>query len=337
MKLRFGYSIEVDKTPDLAILINQAVLAEKNGFEAIWAGDHFHPWLHTGAGSPQIWVWLAAVAERTKKVNLGTGVTAPILRYHPALVAQTFATLGVMYPDRIFLTVATGEAMNEVPLGYPWPPHKERAERLEEAIRIIRALWTRDFVNFKGKYFDLNKANLYTKPKKSIPLYVAASGAKVAELAGKYGDGFLTGDPDLDFCRKVLFPAVEKGAKAAGRQTDDVIKMVSLSAAYDPDLDRALESSLRWAVTSLPAFYKYPIYDPREIESYVRWISKEQIAKAWPLVGTSAEDHIKGIEKFIKAGFTDIQVCDFSPSEEEFMKLYGERVLPYLRETYGKD
>jgi len=112
--------------------------------------------------------------------------------------------------------------------------------------------------------------------------------------------------------------------------------MVSLSAAYDPDLDRALESSLRWAVTSLPAFYKYPIYDPREIESYVRWISKEQIARAWPLVGTNAEDHIKGIEKYIKAGFTDIQVCDFSPSEEKFMKLYGERVLPYLRETYDK-
>ncbi len=122
----------------------------------------------------------------------GTGLTAPTTRYHPAIVAQAFATLGDMYPGRVFIALGTGEAMNELPLGLNWPGFKERAERLEEAIKVMRLLWTKEFVNFRGKYYRLSGANLYTKPQRPIPIYVAANGPKTAEMAGRHADGFLT-------------------------------------------------------------------------------------------------------------------------------------------------
>ncbi|MEM4246461.1 MAG: TIGR03557 family F420-dependent LLM class oxidoreductase [Candidatus Bathyarchaeia archaeon] len=197
-------------------LLMHAVLAEKYGFEALWASDHFHPWAHTGAAGGFAWVWIASAAERTKKVRIGTSVTAPILRYHPAIVAQAFATLSYTYPDRIFLGLGAGEALNESPLGYAWPTAKQRVEMLEEAIVIIRKLWSEDFVSYQGKY-TLKKAKLYTKPPKPIKIIVATAGVKVAKLAGRLADGILlvSGSQAIEQSKK-LFQAFESGAKKAG-------------------------------------------------------------------------------------------------------------------------
>ncbi len=332
LRLQIGYTASHEQyQPNF--LLNLAVHAEKAGFDAIWCSDHFHPWFDTNAACGFAWVWMASAAERTKSIRLGTGVTCPTLRYNPAIVAQAFATLAVMYPGRIFLGVGTGEAMNEVPVGCEWPSFRERVERLEEAINIIRLLWTKRWVSFKGRYYTLRKANLYTRPEQPIPIYIAASGATLAYLAGKLGDGFLTIPFDEEHYRDVLFPALERGIRESGRDPEDIDKAVMVYVSYSEDYEKALNSVRCWAATILPFMFKYPIYDPREIESYGKLVGDEQLKKSW-FIGTSPDEHIKHIERYIHLGFTNIVITSSSPDEIETIKMYERHVLPYLRSTY---
>jgi len=221
-------------------LLSHAVLADKYGFETLWTSDHFHPWAHTGAAGGFAWIWMASAAERTKNMRIGTSVTAPTLRYHPAIVAQAFATLAVMYPNRIFLGLGAGEALNESPLGYAWPSPKQRVEMLEEAIIVIKKLWKDDFVSFEGKYYRLKKAKLYTKPEKPVKIYIAAGGPKVAELAGKHADGLLLG-PHLGQAKE-LFRAFENGARKAGRDPTSLEKVVEILVSYNENYEAALKA-----------------------------------------------------------------------------------------------
>ncbi len=282
---------------------------------------------------------MPAAAERTQRLEFGTAVIAPILRYNPGIIAQAFATMGFMYPERIFIGVGTGEAMNEMPVGYDWPPHRERAERLEEAIIIMKRLWTEEFVSFKGKYFTLRKANLYTKPKKPIPIYIASNGPRVAKLAGKYGDGFLTyvmGDPQVEIkhIKNVLFPAIKEGAESAGRDFTLIEKALCIAVSYDEDYDKAVESCRFWAAFLLPWTYKYPVYDTRELEMHANMVGKETLEKSW-IIATTPEDAIKTTEEYLKLGFTNIHYISSSPEEKKFLKVFGENVIPYLKEKYG--
>ena len=332
MELKLSYCCDItQRTPTEAL--DYAVAAEREGFDAIWTGDHFHPWVHTGAKCGFAWVWLGALGQRTSHVMMGTGLTAPTIRYHPAIVAQAFATMADMYPGRVFIAVGTGEAMNELPLGLKWPSFKERAERLEEAIKIIRLLWTEDFASFRGKYYRLSKANLYTKPKKPVSLYIAANGPTIAELAGKYADGFLTLPfPDSQYT-ETLFPALAKGAKAVGRDPAKIEKLMELQMSYDEDYHKAVESARWWAPTVMPIFFKAPISDPREIEAHGNLISEEGLKTGW-FISSNIEDHIKNIERYIKLGFSNIHLQSSSPDEHGFIRTFGRKVLPYLRDAY---
>ena len=308
--------------------------AEKAGFDSIWTSDHFHPWAHTNAACGFAWVWMAALAERTKRVEIGTAVTCPILRYNPAIVAQAFATLRAMYPDRIFIGLGTGEAMNEVPVGHRWPPFRERAERLEEAIKVMKLLWSGSFVNFRGKYYRLRKANLYTKPTTPPPIFVAASGPTTAEIAGRLADGLLVVIHPEQRYRDVLFPALERGAKSAGRDPKKIVKALEVWVAYDEDYEKALRKARFWAATLLPAMFKFEVIDPREIEEHGWFVGDKQLSQYW-LIGTKPEDHIKHLEKYIKMGFDHIHIQSSSPDEIRTVKMYGKQVLPYIRSTYG--
>jgi len=333
LKLTLGYYSDITQRA-LSDAIDHAVMAEKEGFDSVWTGDHFHPWVHTNAHCGFAWVWLGALGQRTSKVMMGTGLTAPTIRYHPAIVAQAYATLGDLYPGRAFIAVGTGEAMNEMPLGLKWPSFKERRERLEESVQIIRELWTKDFVTFRGQYYRLRNANLYTKPKKQIPLYIAANGPKVAELAGRYADGFLTLPfPDHQYT-DVLFPAMNKGAKEAGRDPNKIEKLMELQMSYDEDYDNAVNSARWWAPTVMPIFFKAPIADPREIEAHGKLVSEEGLLTGW-FISDDLDEHIKNIERYIRLGFTNIHLQSSSPDEGKFIRAFGKRVLPYLRETYA--
>jgi len=332
MKVKFGYRAVTEQYPPDQLL-DFAVRAEASGFDFICISDHFHPWFHSRGQATFAWVWIAAAAERTRKVHIGTGVTTPLFRYSPGIVAQAFATLGKMYPGRIYLGLGTGEAMNEIPLGHPWPDFGERIERFEEAVKVIKMLWKEDFVTFKGKYYSLKHANLYTRPSKPIPLYIAAAGPRAAAVAGKYADAFYTPPADFDHYRSVLFPALEKGAKEAGRSVDQIDKMVEITLSYDEDYDVALESTRIWAATLIPNMVSKPIYDPREIEDLGRKVELEKMKK-YLLVCTDLDEIVATIEDYVDVGFNLIQIHSSSPDETEFIREFTN-ALQSLKEQYA--
>ncbi|WP_458744534.1 LLM class flavin-dependent oxidoreductase [Candidatus Nitrosocosmicus sp. T] len=192
-------------------LLDDMVYLDKKDIKRCWSSDHYMPWWNSGASGGAAWPWMGAALARTTKLVIGTGVTAPILRYHPAIVAQVFATLAYMFPQRVFLGIGRGEALNEVPSGNSWPTNREKFRRLKESIRLIKKLWTEDWVNFNGEFYSVKDSKLYTKPTHPIPIYIAGLGEQSAQLAGKEGDGFVTNELDTKKIKDTLLPAVKRG------------------------------------------------------------------------------------------------------------------------------
>ncbi|MEM2011699.1 MAG: LLM class flavin-dependent oxidoreductase [Nitrososphaerota archaeon] len=318
---------------DPVSLLEFAVMAERHNFDSVWSSDHFHPWSHTGAHSGFGLSWLGIAADRTRKVRLGS-VTPTIKRYHPAIIAQAFATLDYIFPGRIFLCLATGEAMNEMPLGLEWPSYNERLERIRESFEIIRTLWTKEFVEYDGKYYKLRKANLYTKPKTSIPIYMVASGGKSGYVAGRYADGVVVSARVFEqvFLGEVL-PSIEKGAKDAGRDSSRIKKIVHSVVSYDEDLDRAIEGCKFWNPTLVPDIFNSDIYDPRELESLGNTVTREVVLQKRFII-TSEEEAIRRIERWIKIGVDEVEFLSTSPDQRKFIRFMGEKVIPYIKETY---
>lgn len=331
-RIRFGYRAVAEQyTPTQ--LMEFAVDAENQGFEFISISDHFHPWFHQGGHAAFAWAWIAAAAERTKRVSIGTGVTTPINRYHPAIVAQCFATLGAMYPGRVFLGLGTGEAMNEVPVGQRWPPFKERVKRVEESIDIIRGLWEKDFLTYGGRYFSVQDAHIYDKPTKPVPIYVAASGATMAEVAGRRAEGLYTTPAMEEKLRDVLLPAVRKGAESAGRNYAELRKMILCNVSWDEDYDKALASIRRWRAVAAPGSFEKEVWDPRELDRLGEHVPMADLTWRWTIC-TNLEDVIKKVDSYIALGFDEIEIRSGSPDEKAFIARFGGKVLPYLREKY---
>ena len=172
--------------PDQLVRFGQK--AEQAGFDGVWSSDHWQPWQDNQGHSGQAWVTLSSVGALTNNVFFGTGVTCPTYRYAPAVVAQAFATLGILYPGRVFLGVGSGEAINELAATGQWDEYGTRAARLEEAVQVIRQLWTGEIVNHDGRFYRVN-GKLYDVPRVPVPMYIAANGKKSFHTAGMYGDG----------------------------------------------------------------------------------------------------------------------------------------------------
>ncbi|MEM0440201.1 MAG: LLM class flavin-dependent oxidoreductase [Candidatus Caldarchaeum sp.] len=332
LTVEFGFYCAHEQYDPLSLL-DYVVQAERFGFDTVWSSDHFHPWSHTGAHSGFALSWIGIAAERTRTVKVGM-VTATINRYHPALIAQAFATLDYIYPGRIFLCLATGEAMNEMPLGLPWPPYKERLERIRESFEIIQALWTREFVNYEGKHYRLRNANLYTKPKNYIPVYMAASGKQSGYVAGYYADGaVVTARLFEQVYPTEVAPALAKGAADAGRDVSKIKKIVHSVVSYSEDFDKAVESCRFWNATMVPDIFDSAIYDPRELERLGQTVSRETVIQKRFII-TNEEDAIRRIEKWIKMGVNEIEFLSTSPDQREFIKFMGTKIIPYVKSTY---
>ena len=247
-------------------LLSDVMTMDEKGIQRCWTSDHYMPWWDSGASGGAAWPWIGAALARTRNIVIGTGVTAPILRYHPAIVAQVFATLEYMFPNRIFLGIGRGEALNEVTSGHCWPSNAEKFERLKEAIYLIRKLWTGDWVNFKGNYYWVRDSKLYTKPSNYIPLYIAGIGKQSAQLAGEEGDGFVTNELDVEVIREKLFPAFKKGAMISGRDYSSLEKILFLPASFHEDKQKAIESIRFWRGAMIKAFFDVDVHDPRKIQ-----------------------------------------------------------------------
>jgi G6PDH family F420-dependent oxidoreductase len=326
-KKSIGY-MAVPDLRDTHSLLNHAVLASKAGFSVIWVPDHFHPWFHTGAFEANSWIFLSTAMEKIKSVMFASGVTVPTLRYHPGIVAQAFATLEAMHGPRIILGVGSGEALNEIPLGFEYPPLPERIDRMAEAITLIRKLWTEEFVDFRGKYYNLKKANLYLKSK--VPIFISALGPKTAKLTGKVGDGFITFPTSLDRLKNVIFPKIKEGADSVGRSVDDITKVLELDVSLDADYEKALAALRPQKPTLVPDIFNTNEYDPRKLEARGNAeVSDSDLAKAF-IVGTTLEEHIARIEAAFELGFDHVFVSSNSPDEERFIEEYRKKVIPYF-------
>jgi coenzyme F420-dependent glucose-6-phosphate dehydrogenase len=315
-------------------LVEIGVLAEEHGFDSVTVSDHFQPWRHTGGHAPFSIAWMTAVGERTQRIQLGTSVMTPTFRYNPAVVAQAFATMGCLYPGRVFLGVGTGEALNEIATGYlgEWPAFKERFARLRESVDLMRELWTGERVDFAGEFYRTKGASIYDVPEGGIPIYIAAGGPVVARYAGRAGDGFIcTSGKGMELYTEKLLPAVAEGAAQEGRELAAIDRMIEIKLSYDTDASVALENTRFWAPLSLTPEQKHSIDDPIEMEAAADALPIEQVAKRW-IVGSDPDAIVAQVKTYIDAGLNHLVFHGPGHDQKRFIELFERDLAPRIRE-----
>jgi len=298
-------------------------LAERLGFKTAWFGDHFVPWFHSGNKSQFVWSTLGAAMERTQAIKTGPLVTTPIgARYHPAIIAQASATLDSLFPGRFILGVGTGEALNERPFwNGRWPDWSERIERLVEGIQLIRRLWdSKEPFSFDGKYFGADTYYLYTKPKRTIPIYFSAVGKKAAFNAGRYADKLVTLCP-RNSMRKLqddILPAYEDGLRGTDKRGGLVVYM-NFSFMSPQEMKEK-----EWKSLGMEAKDSWSIRDPMESEKVGKKVTIEELRtnihfiKGW-------SDLIRTIEEYIELGASEFVLV--SEAHKEKIREFAKNVL----------
>lgn len=331
-RLRLGYKASAEQFAPRE-LVELAVAAEGAGMDSVTVSDHFQPWRHEGGHAPFSLAWMAAVGERTKRVQIGTSVMTPTFRYNPAVIAQAFATMGCLYPGRIMLGVGTGEALNEIATGHrgEWPEFKERFARLREAVSLMRELWTGETTDFDGDYYSTRGASIYDVPEDGIPVYIAAGGPVVARYAGRAGDGFIcTSGKGMELYTEKLMPAVADGAAQAGRDVASVDRMIEIKLSYDTDAGRALENTRFWAPLSLTPEQKHSVDSPQEMERLADELPIEQVAKRW-IVASDPDEVVVQVKQYLDAGLNHLVFHAPGHDQRRFLELFARDLEPRLR------
>jgi TAT-translocated FGD2 family F420-dependent dehydrogenase len=299
------------------------------GFGLLATSDHFQPWQANEGHSGSAWVTLAALGARTQGAWMGTTVTCPTLRYHPAIVAEAFASLALLNPGRIFLGVGSGEALNEQAATGQWPAWEERWEKLAEAIEVIRALWTGKDVRHKGKHYTV-EGKLYDPPPQPIPILTAANGRKAMKLAGRHGDGLIT-DP---LTWRHFKGEWEEGARAAGKEPADMPVLVEQFVAVG-DKSTAEHAAELWRF--LPKAFKayHKIADPAEIQKRAEAeVALEKVMEDWP-IGNEPKQHVVAIHKLFESGVTIVNIHTGQADQKKAIEFYGSKVLPHFAKPAG--
>jgi coenzyme F420-dependent glucose-6-phosphate dehydrogenase len=332
MGVRIGYKASAEQF-DPQTLLEYARQAEAAGLEIVATSDHFQPWRHRGGHSPAALPWLGAATQATASALLGTSVLTPTLRYEPAIVAQAFATLGVLAPGRVFLGVGTGEAMNETPAtGGAFPGRKERRLRMAEAIELIRRLWREERVDFEGEYYKTSQATIYDRPEVEVPIYVAASGPLAAKLAGRVGDGFIcTSGKDPQLYLDLLAKVVE-GAEQAGRDPAQIRHMIEIKVSYDRDVQQAYDSCHFWAPLALTPEQKEGIEDPIEMER-VADANVDQAPSRF-ICSNDPEEVVEKIGVYVEHGFQELLLHGPGADQSRFLEQFSADVLPLMRDRF---
>ncbi|GAA1959907.1 glucose-6-phosphate dehydrogenase (coenzyme-F420) [Agromyces allii] len=344
MTLTLGYKASAEQF-DPRELVEIAVAAEAHGMESVFTSDHFQPWRHTGGHAPFSLAWIAAVGERTSTIKIGTSVLTPTFRYNPAVLAQAFATMGVLYPGRVVLGVGSGEALNEIATGFQgageqeWPEFRERYARLRESVRLMRSLWLDDGqVSFDGEYYSTHDASIYDRPDGGVPIYIAAGGPQVAKYAGRAGDGFIcTSGKGAELYADQLMPAVKEGleARTDGRTFDEYDRMIEIKLSYEEDLETALDNTRFWSPLSLSKEQKHDITDPVEMERAADALPIETIAKRW-IVGTDPDEVVEQIGQYMDWGFNHLVFHAPGNDQRRFLQLFERDLAPRLRARAAK-
>lgn len=327
--MRYGYKASAEQFAP-AELLELVQLAERVGLDSAFISDHLQPWRHEGGHAPNAVAWLGMALERTERIVLGTSVLTPTLRYHPAVVAQQFATLGQVHPGRLILGIGTGEALNEQIIGVEYPELKERFARLREAVRLMRRLWTEERVEFEGEYYTTTGATIYDRPAEPIPIYVAGGGPATTRYAARFADGHIcTSGKGDEYYRDTIIANLEEGLEKEGRASADVDRMIEIKVSYDRDADAALEHTRFWAALSLTQEQKHAVHDPIEMQRLADELPLEQVAKRW-IVGSDASAVAGAIAHYVELGFTHLVFHGPGDDQRRFLEQFSEDVLPLL-------
>jgi coenzyme F420-dependent glucose-6-phosphate dehydrogenase len=300
-------------------LVRHAQRAEEVGFAAAVISDHYHPWTGRQGQAPFVWGVLGAIAQATKILRSGTGVTAPVIRLHPAVVAQAAATAACLAPGRFFLGVGSGERLNEHVTGQAWPATEVRSEMLEEAVGVIRRLFGGDAVSYRGRHFTVERARLYTLPEELPPIYVAGSSRRAAEAAARIGDGFIGVTPD---------PRHVDAFEAGGGIGRPRLGQVHVCWAPTEAEARTVAHSW-WPNAAIPGPLLTELAEPEHFEQVARLITEEDVARV-VTCGPDPGEHLAAIARFAAAGFDQIYVHQVGPDQEGFFRFYQHEVLPHL-------
>jgi coenzyme F420-dependent glucose-6-phosphate dehydrogenase len=315
--VELGYAISSEEHRPLD-LVRNAALAEEAGFTFALVSDHFHPWIDRQGESAFVWSVLGGIALATERLVVGTGVTCPTIRIHPAIVAQAAATAASMLPGRFFLGVGTGENLNEHVLGQRWPSTEIRREMLEEAVDVMRELWRGELTSHRGRHYTVENARIYTLPEEEIEVMVAAGGPEAAELAGRIGDGLVGTSPEGE-----LLAAFDE-AGGAGKPRYGQVTVCW--AGREPEARR---TAFEWwpnAALQGPLAQELPL--PSHFEAASGMVGEDDVAEAI-VCGPDPEAHIAKIDEYREAGYTHVYVHQVGPDQEGFFRFYTSEILPH--------
>ncbi|NNG37199.1 TIGR03557 family F420-dependent LLM class oxidoreductase [Nakamurella aerolata] len=316
---RFGYFLSCEEYSP-AQLIEQARLAEEAGFDALWISDHFHPWTDAQGESPLVWSIIGAISQ-VCHLPVTTAVTCPTVRTHPAVIAQAAATSAVLLGENRFrFGVGSGEALNEHILGTVWPHTAVRLEMLEEAIEVIRKLWSGEVISHQGKHYTVDTARIYTLPDTPPPILMSAFGPKAREVAVRAADGFITTTPDGE--------SVREFKQARGT---DALTQVGFKVGWADSVDEAVAAAYRiWPNSGVPGELSQVLPSPQHFEQASELVTKEMIAESTSF-GNDPATHLRAYQPFVDAGFDEIYVANMGPHYADMIKEFGSEVLPELR------
>ncbi|MEV8531571.1 TIGR03557 family F420-dependent LLM class oxidoreductase [Streptomyces sp. NPDC051211] len=311
----FGYFLATEEfTP--AQLLQQARWAEDAGFTRLAVSDHFHPWNDAQGNSPFVWSVIGALSQAVD-LPVTTLVTCPTVRLHPVVTAQAAATSSVLLGGRFALGVGTGEALNEHVHGDRWPAFDERAEMLEEAVEVMRMLFTGRQISHRGRHYTVDNARLYTAPEEPLPILVSGFGPKAADLAGRIGDGFVTMGPDEE--------AIGRFRDAGGTGKPVV---GGLKVCWDQDREAAVETAYRlWPTEHLPGELNQVLPTPAHFEQASELVTRRHVSEGVPC-GADTDEHVDAIRAYVDAGFDEVYIGQIGQNQEDFFAAYREKILP---------
>lgn len=314
VEIGYALSSEEHRPKDL---VRYAQRAEEAGFPFALISDHYHPWIDCQGQSPFVWSVIGGIAHTTDHLRLGTGVTCPIMRIHPAIIAQAAATPASMMPGRFFLGVGTGENLNEHILGDHWPPADIRLEMVKEAVEIIRLLWQGGTQSYWGNYYTVENARIYTLPDELPPIMVAASGPKAAEAAGSIGDGFVSTAPEGELIER--FKAGGGGSKPRYGQ---------LTVCWARTESEARRTAYEWWPNAgIKGELSQELPTPAHFEQACGLVKEEDVAGKI-ICSPDPDRHIAAIKKFVDAGYDHVYIHQVGPDQEGFFRFYEREILP---------
>ena len=313
----YGYWLSSEEHPPLD-LVRDARRAEEAGFEFAMISDHCHPWLDAQGHSPFVWSVIGGIAAATERLRVGTGVTCPLIRLHPAIVAQAAATCGALLPGRFFLGLGTGENLNEHVTGARWPAPDERISMFEEAIEVIRLLWEGGEQTHRGEHYTVDHARLYTLPEEPIPIVVAADKPRAAELAGSLGDGLITTAPDDE---------IVSTYRAAGGEGP---RYGQVRLCWAEDAEEAKQTAFRlWRHSGLGGTLSQELPRPSDFDAVAESVTQEMAIEDVPC-GPDPEPVVALVRAWQEAGFDHITLHQIGPDQEGFLRFWEQELRPRL-------